>query len=156
MSWPSSGCPRSLQVATFAGRAGPDASPVRLPPQSPSRYILDRGAPAEQSRPVAPAVSKSLHSLAARGRMRQPSGCPRSLQVATFDGEGLARIPGVRLPPQSPSRYILRRVTPWRALSPVAPAVSKSLHSAAGAPLCVAQSGCPRSLQVATFHVRGR
>ena len=35
-----------------------------------------------------------------------PSGCPRSLQVATFVVRNMLRAFQVRLPPQSPSRYI--------------------------------------------------
>ena len=101
-----SGCPRSLQVATFSGRLGDAQMPVRLPPQSPSRYIHSREPSPETPSPVAPAVSKSLHSGTNRAGRGARSGCPRSLQVATFDA-GCALPEGmVRLPPQSPSRYI--------------------------------------------------
>ena len=149
-SW--SGCPRSLQVATFpaGGRAGRRL--VRLPPQSPSRYIPGRRALASARGPVAPAVSKSLHS----NRLGDPklllSGCPRSLQVATFQVAARSPALEVRLPPQSPSRYIPGLVEGAAQRGPVAPAVSKSLHSYAWPLPCLSESGCPRSLQVATFR----
>ena len=168
-----SGCPRSLQVATFIGNTDPIPISVRLPPQSPSRYIRRAAALGAHVRPVAPAVSKSLHSRSSRPRPRCRSGCPRSLQVATFPGcrctacrtsgcprslqvatfepPALGRHRVVRLPPQSPSRYIPRLRGGRRAAGPVAPAVSKSLHSPGPRASPSSWSGCPRSLQVATF-----
>ena len=146
-----SGCPRSLQVATFPRCRHPDCIAVRLPPQSPSRYILPDVRSDPGQRPVAPAVSKSLHSTIRRARSISQSGCPRSLQVATFDGIGMVPQLAVRLPPQSPSRYIRRRGSPPCGGRPVAPAVSKSLHSPSVTASPWPSSGCPRSLQVATF-----
>ena len=125
----SSGCPRSLQVATFLSSWQRIASGVRLPPQSPSRYIPSSRASPWWTCPVAPAVSKSLHSVPQKGSRMRPSGCPRSLQVATFDKCLPDMEVLVRLPPQSPSRYIPRRCASTASASPVAPAVSKSLHS---------------------------
>ena len=146
-----SGCPRSLQVATFRTRSGPRGARVRLPPQSPSRYIRQAAKGEERQSPVAPAVSKSLHSSRAVRPVEQQSGCPRSLQVATFPADPQPERRRVRLPPQSPSRYI-RHVAPRRTRrSPVAPAVSKSLHSTTWECPRWVESGCPRSLQVATF-----
>ena len=124
---------------------------VRLPPQSPSRYIPGAGTPARTARPVAPAVSKSLHSAEGTTLIENASGCPRSLQVATFSGIRAERRDPVRLPPQSPSRYIPIRLTARSTTCPVAPAVSKSLHSQRRFALQGFASGCPRSLQVATF-----
>ena len=148
----SSGCPRSLQVATFAIGTWHPPSRVRLPPQSPSRYIHAGGFPPAEPGPVAPAVSKSLHSRSPTGAARCLSGCPRSLQVATFL-QGLAgRVVVVRLPPQSPSRYILPVSARASSRGPVAPAVSKSLHSPPPRWRGSFSSGCPRSLQVATFR----
>ncbi len=148
---------------------------VRLPPQSPSRYILSPAAHSSIRRPVAPAVSESLHSRHDCAIMSSKSGCPRSLQVATFRSTAPACMPRcpvapavskslhsffkqwggvnkVRLPPQSPSRYIppprVRRVR----CGPVAPAVSKSLHSVISTSHHSPPSGCPCSLQVATFR----
>ena len=146
-----SGCPRSLQVATFVEIRSPMREGVRLPPQSPSRYIRARRTPSRRSGPVAPAVSKSLHSRTARQAGRSPSGCPRSLQVATFSLRFPAQGRSVRLPPQSPSRYIPGSDAARCSSSPVAPAVSKSLHSNCAGTSSPALSGCPRSLQVATF-----
>ena len=147
----TSGCPRSLQVATFARALRSALEVVRLPPQSPSRYILAPVVDTATSRPVAPAVSKSLHSRSSGSTTRGRSGCPRSLQVATFGGR-IHLVPvAVRLPPQSPSRYIPLAGAPPGGRSPVAPAVSKSLHSERHRGLGLARSGCPRSLQVATF-----
>ena len=151
----SSGCPRSLQVATFGFRQVHEHDRVRLPPQSPSRYIRRAGGLRGDVRPVAPAVSKSLHSSGPRAGRHRPSGCPRSLQVATFCAERHQQRIAVRLPPQSPSRYILGTVEGNRNGSPVAPAVSKSLHSSQAAATPAAPSGCPRSLQVATFGFCG-
>ena len=146
-----SGCPRSLQVATFATRPRSPPRVVRLPPQSPSRYIRRRRPRPRRTGPVAPAVSKSLHSSICRGPLARRSGCPRSLQVATFWFVLLLKSWHVRLPPQSPSRYIPAERSPPPAPRPVAPAVSKSLHSRAGVAASDPGSGCPRSLQVATF-----
>ena len=146
-----SGCPRSLQVATFTASPASPSSTVRLPPQSPSRYILVQQAQEQRPRPVAPAVSKSLHSPKCSSSTVTTSGCPRSLQVATFAGVASPSARLVRLPPQSPSRYIPRIRAHPREIRPVAPAVSKSLHSAAGPHPRGQESGCPRSLQVATF-----
>ena len=101
-----SGCPRSLQVATFYDPSRDPACVVRLPPQSPSRYIHRALERLPVLRPVAPAVSKSLHSPSLASRSSMTSGCPRSLQVATFTRERLHLGDVVRLPPQSPSRYI--------------------------------------------------
>ena len=146
-----SGCPRSLQVATFSRLPTSPLPRVRLPPQSPSRYIRGAcGLPAPPC-PVAPAVSKSLHSSAACTVSQFESGCPRSLQVATFAAQAVLRPEQVRLPPQSPSRYIRRPADAARLPGPVAPAVSKSLHSVGGGGVVHGASGCPRSLQVATF-----
>ena len=149
-----SGCPRSLQVATFGEVGRTQGAPVRLPPQSPSRYIHRRAAHPGRRRPVAPAVSKSLHSTRCGWCARRRSGCPRSLQVATFLRRRDARGGRVRLPPQSPSRYILGGVGVGAVARPVAPAVSKSLHSTGADDVRVLLSGCPRSLQVATFRRR--
>ena len=146
-----SGCPRSLQVATFCVARRRSASRVRLPPQSPSRYIPPAAPCSAPPGPVAPAVSKSLHSGASSGSRRCGSGCPRSLQVATFSRPAGPAGTAVRLPPQSPSRYIPARSPRPRADGPVAPAVSKSLHSAGAGAARASTSGCPRSLQVATF-----
>ena len=146
-----SGCPRSLQVATFLHGVEVGLRKVRLPPQSPSRYIRSGLAPDPGASPVAPAVSKSLHSPAHPHPQRRPSGCPRSLQVATFKAGSQRPLSTVRLPPQSPSRYIpYLQVGGW-ASCPVAPAVSKSLHSSCRCYHHRHTSGCPRSLQVATF-----
>ena len=101
-----SGCPRSLQVATFQRLTGPGLEVVWLPPQSPSRYIRRGLAPRLPSGLVAPAVSKSLHSAGAFVPRGMLSGCPRSLQVATFPLLPPPRRHDVWLPPQSPSRYI--------------------------------------------------
>ena len=149
-----SGCPRSLQVATFGGESQAHLCVVRLPPQSPSRYIHRCGASAVPRRPVAPAVSKSLHSCSTGTRGSTRSGCPRSLQVATFAAPGYPPPGQVRLPPQSPSRYIRPRAGLQPRGRPVAPAVSKSLHSRPRWARGACRSGCPRSLQVATFHPR--
>ena len=146
-----SGCPRSLQVATFSRGAAARPRSVRLPPQSPSRYIRGERGAALRPGPVAPAVSKSLHSPARRYRSGRVSGCPRSLQVATFAGPDHGTAHRVRLPPQSPSRYIRGGAGCGCAACPVAPAVSKSLHSGGPGPVPLRESGCPRSLQVATF-----
>ena len=151
-----SGCPRSLQVATFGRRHRTRCSRVRLPPQSPSRYILRAAFELMVLSPVAPAVSKSLHSHRLRPRLVRGSGCPRSLQVATFPKGVDLDPPFVRLPPQSPSRYIPLAVPAAFGLSPVAPAVSKSLHSIGYRARGPWLSGCPRSLQVATFEERPR
>ena len=151
-----SGCPRSLQVATFSSRPRANGCSVRLPPQSPSRYILTACWYQRDHCPVAPAVSKSLHSIRRGGCPDGTSGCPRSLQVATFT---CARTPVpvlVRLPPQSPSRYIRWHRGPRTPRRPVAPAVSKSLHSELLGRERSRTSGCPRSLQVATFGRRVR
>ena len=106
---------------------------VRLPPQSPSRYIHRLPVVVLPLGPVAPAVSKSLHS-------RNTAALP------------LRR---VRLPPQSPSRYIRLFEALGMDEGPVAPAVSKSLHSMPADPQARLRSGCPRSLQVATFKPNG-
>ena len=150
-----SGCPRSLQVATFTLADARAVRKVRLPPQSPSRYIRAWLRPAASICPVAPAVSKSLHSRPRRPPGAPPSGCPRSLQVATFDVVWITHSLLVRLPPQSPSRYIHLMRHAGQVVSPVAPAVSKSLHSPAPTGRHPGRSGCPRSLQVATF-LRGQ
>ena len=155
-SAPLSGCPRSLQVATFPAWWWSPYDGVRLPPQSPSRYIPCTAASASRAGPVAPAVSKSLHSTLNDGTIHRPSGCPRSLQVATFAACTRPTRTAVRLPPQSPSRYIRHGWLYRMALRPVAPAVSKSLHSAQCSARGPGPSGCPRSLQVATFRYRRR
>ena len=154
----TSGCPRSLQVATFQAYLQARWIAVRLPPQSPSRYIPAGARPPGSPGPVAPAVSKSLHSHSAGESGRRESGCPRSLQVATFREGFDEKFDMVRLPPQSPSRYIPGRRRRAAPSGPVAPAVSKSLHSGREGVRRRTTSGCPRSLQVATFRhqVHGR
>ena len=147
----ASGCPRSLQVATFSQAQWEQAADVRLPPQSPSRYIPGGGGREARAGPVAPAVSKSLHSQGGITIRITQSGCPRSLQVATFAWWEDVYEFQVRLPPQSPSRYIRKRWQRYRPSGPVAPAVSKSLHSRSSRSWIKGRSGCPRSLQVATF-----
>ena len=148
-----SGCPRSLQVATFQALNLDYIEAVRLPPQSPSRYIPNAPDGHVREGPVAPAVSKSLHSPTGFAPTTTRSGCPRSLQVATFTADPVEQARTVRLPPQSPSRYIPLRVAVVTPGGPVAPAVSKSLHSRSARQSTPMLSGCPRSLQVATFIV---